>query len=338
MSKQSKTIGSPVRSRAAIACAWLLAVLLAFPGLALALGLGQIVVKSKPGEPFLAEIAIVSANPAELQDLRVRLASPETFRRIGLEPPDATLAALQFAVALDDQGRPVIRVTSATPPPGPLLTFLLEVDWGEGRLVREYSALLDAPETLAAPVQSIQAPAVAPANTIPRPDAPPAEAPAPSPEPEILAEALPPAEAPAEPVPQPEVEPTAVPPAPVAESPQPETADADYRVEAGDTLSEIASGMDRRGRSLDQTMLALLRANPDAFIGGNINLVRQGAVLRMPAAEELSRYSAGEAAAIVRTQVAEWREARAARLQAAEIARAGAAGASAAAIADSGAD
>src|SRR5690606_27854783 len=66
------------------------------------------------------------------------------------------------------------------------------------------------------------------------------------------------------------------------------------------------------------------------------NLVRQGAVLRMPPAEELSRYSASEAAAMVRTQVAEWREARAARLQAAEIARAGAAGASAEAVAATG--
>jgi pilus assembly protein FimV len=92
-------------------------------------------------------------------------------------------------------------------------------------------------------------------------------------------------------------------------------------VRGGDTLSEIASGL-HSGRSLDQTMLALLRANPDAFIGGNINLVRQGAVLRMPRAEELSRYSSGEAAAIVRAQVTEWREARQARRQPAPVAAA----------------
>src|SRR3546814_10105829 len=107
---QSSKGKSPMRGRrAAIACAWLLAALLAIPGLALALGLGQIVVKSKPGEPFLAEIPVVAANPAELRDLQVRLASPETFRRIGLQPPDATLTALQFTVARDAQGRPVIR-------------------------------------------------------------------------------------------------------------------------------------------------------------------------------------------------------------------------------------
>src|SRR3546814_3324379 len=81
------------------------------------------------------------------------LASPETFARVGLEPPDSTVSGLQFTVALDPQGRPVIRVTSAEPINASLLTFLLEVDWGQGRLVREYSALLDAPETVAAPAQ-----------------------------------------------------------------------------------------------------------------------------------------------------------------------------------------
>src|SRR3546814_13981707 len=75
----------------------------------------------------------------------------ETFARVGLEPPDSTVSGLQFTVALDPQGKPVIRVTSAEPINASLLTFLLEVDWGQGRLVREYSALLDAPGTVAAP-------------------------------------------------------------------------------------------------------------------------------------------------------------------------------------------
>src|SRR5690606_20083395 len=160
----------------------------------------------------------------------------------------------------------------------------------------------------------------------------------PVPEPEVVTEALPPPAVPEPEAPQPAPAVEPAPPA-VAEAPaepMPAAADADYLVQAGDTLSEIASGLDRRGRTLDQTMLALLRANPDAFIGGNINLVRQGAVLRMPPAEELSRYSAGEAAAMVRTQVAEWREARAARLQAAGIARAGAAGVGTEAVANGG--
>jgi pilus assembly protein FimV len=94
-------------------------------------------------------------------------------------------------------------------------------------------------------------------------------------------------------------------------------------VRAGDTLSEIAAGLPSAGYNLDQTMLALLRANPGAFIGDNINRLKAGAVLRMPQADELSRYSAGEAAAVVRTQVAQWREARAPQQQPAAIADAG---------------
>src|SRR3546814_11344879 len=93
---------------------------------------------------------------------------------------DSTVSGLQFTVALDPQGKPVIRVTSAEPINASLLTFLLEVDWGQGRLVREYSALLDAPETVAAPAQPpIQAPSAAPSHTIcrepddPTPAAPP---------------------------------------------------------------------------------------------------------------------------------------------------------------------
>lgn len=312
----------PRPRRGLVACAWLLAALLAVPGLAMALGLGQIVVKSQPGQPLLAEIPIIAANPAELEDLKVHLASAETFRRVGLQPPDASVTNLQFMVAVDAQGRPVIRVTSPTPPSQPLLTFLLEVDWGEGRLVREYSALLDAPQTVAAPVQAIQAPTVAPANTIERTP----------PEPEVVAEALPAEPAPVIPSaapppsvtpPEPEVAAAPVPAAPVPAAPVPAarvpasaaSTGNDYTVRAGDTLSEIASRLGHAGRSLDQAMLALLHANPDAFIGGNVNLVKQGAVLRMPQSDELTRYSAGEAAAMVRAQVAQWREARAPQRQ-----------------------
>ncbi|HWI23597.1 MAG TPA: hypothetical protein VNS59_01585, partial [Lysobacter sp.] len=117
--------------------------LVAVAGPAAALGLGQIQVKSKVDQPLLAEIPVISSDPGELEQLQARLASPETFRRIGLEPPTGAAADLQFAVALDARGNPVIRVTSSAPVSQPLVTFLVEVDWGAGRLVREYSALLD---------------------------------------------------------------------------------------------------------------------------------------------------------------------------------------------------
>ena len=80
-------------------------------------------------------------------------------------------------------------------------------------------------------------------------------------------------------------------------------------MQRGQTLSQIASGLGQDYR-LDQTMLALLRANPDAFINGNINLLKQGAVLRVPPPAEVAQLGESEAAALVRDQLAEWRQAR----------------------------
>ena len=97
--------------------AWVLLLLALVAGPAFALGLGQIEVKSQRDQPLLAEIPIISSDPAELENLQARLASPETFARIGLEPPQGVVSDLQFTVALDAQGRPVIRVTSAVPVP-----------------------------------------------------------------------------------------------------------------------------------------------------------------------------------------------------------------------------
>src|SRR3546814_3329591 len=91
-------------------------------------------------------------------------------------------------------------------------------------------------------------------------------------------------------------------------------------VQVGDTLGKIARSIDRDGHSLDQVMLALLRANPDAFIKGNINLVKAGAVLRIPDGSELSEYSAREARAIVHEQIGQWREMRKAAEQPAAVA------------------
>jgi pilus assembly protein FimV len=278
--------------------------LLAAP--AFALGLGQIRVKSQPGQPLLAEIPIVSSDPAELQGLQARLASPETFRRVGLEPPQGIVSDLQFAPAVDERGQPVIRVTSRVPVQQAGLTFLLEVDWGQGRLVREYSALVDAPRTVAAPVAPpVTAPVAAPAGVIQRPTAPaaaPVPAPTPAPVPAPVANT--PAPAPAAPPS------AAVPSAAPAEA-------AEYGpVQRGQTLAQIASGLPGTGGySLDQTMLALLRANPDAFIGEDIHRLRAGSVLRIPGSDELARYDASQAAAIVREQTAAWRQSRRAQAQ-----------------------
>jgi pilus assembly protein FimV len=294
--------------------------MLTSPLSAWALGLGQIQVISQRDQPLLAEIPIISNDPSELESLQARLASPETFARIGLAPPQGIVSGLQFAVALSADGRPVIRVTSAAPVQQPLLTFLLEVNWGQGRLVREYSALIDTPQTAAAPVQPPIEEAATVAGTVETPTSGAiVRAPEPLP-PEPLAprpEATPPeATPPAKPGfaetptaiplnPQPEASVSAS-VAPAAPLPLPSTDGQTHTVRRGETLAGIAGGL-RRGYSLDQTIVALLRANPDAFIGGNANRLKAGAVLRLPDDAGIARYTPDEAALVVREQAAQWR-------------------------------
>lgn len=277
-----------------VVCALLL---LACSQAALALGLGDIRVLSKPGEPFLAEIPVISNEPGELENARVALASPATFARVGLQRPDGLVGDLQFRFAQTNQGRAVIRVSSRMPVEVPSLSFLIEVDWGQGRLIREYSALVDAPNTAAA----IEAPAIdAPAAAVPSDRI-------------VRSEPLP-APTPATSTPTPPPALPAAPAAPVRSAPAPVAApgEALAPVQRGQTLSQIAGQLARgSGHSLDQTMVALLRANPDAFIRGNVNLLKQGAVLRTPRQEELAGLDAAAATAIVREQAAQWRQARA---------------------------
>lgn len=250
-------------------------------GAAMALGLGDIRVLSAPGQPLLAEIPVISTTPGELDNVRVALAPAVTFERIGLPRPEGLIGELRFQVLRNADGAATIRVTSTAPVHG-ALSFLIEVDWEAGRLVREYSALVDVP--IAAPVLA------EPAIEAPRSDVDDAIVRAPA-----IAKASP--------------SPT------VAAKPMAAAAPVGIGspVQRGQTLSQIALPLARAsGHTLDQTMLALQQANPTAFIDGNINRLRQGVVLRAPAATALASIDAAAAAAQVRAQVAQWRQARAA--------------------------
>lgn len=265
---------------------------------ALALGLGDIRVLSKPGQPLLAEIPVVSADPSELENLRVALASPVTFERVGLQRPSGLVSELQFELTRNAQGRAVVRVTSQAPVETPSLSFLIEADWGQGRLVREYSALVDAPASaLAVAEPEIVAPAGTLSNTIAR---------EPAPTPATQAEPARAAAAPVAPAASRSAPASAPAPAPASIA-----ADGSLTVQRGQTLSQIAATVARGSQvSRDRAMIALLRANPEAFIRGNVNLLKQGAVLRMPGADAVAAIDAGEAAALVREHTAQWRQAR----------------------------
>ncbi|MGH9897079.1 MAG: type IV pilus assembly protein FimV, partial [bacterium] len=122
-------------------------------GEVLALGLGDIELDSALNEPLRAEIRLLSATPEDLASLKVSLASAETFERYGLHRP-LYLTRLTFTV--EPSGRTdgnVVRVRSQEPITEPFVTFLVEATWPRGRLLREYTVLLD-PPTFAPPPAS----------------------------------------------------------------------------------------------------------------------------------------------------------------------------------------
>lgn len=293
-----------------------------------ALDIERIELKSGVGQPLLAEIPVVSAAPDDLRRLQARLASPATFARIGLERPHGLVATLRFQVARNAGGKPVIRVTSVAPVEQEFLKFLVQVDWGDGRLVREYSISLSAPDAIASPMP--------PSVGLPEADVPgfiervtPREAiPLAADVGPGVTEA---AHARAQPIPlaasvptKPPASTTNVAKKPAATATPAQGTDSrapsapglglapsagDYGpVRSGDMLSKIARDYVNDRHNLDQVMLALLRVNPDAFIGGNINLLRRGGILRAPPEAELSRYDATEAAAMVQEHIRAWRE------------------------------
>src|SRR6185295_2527578 len=164
---------------------WGITPLLAAPVGAWALGLGNSELKSALNQPFQAQIDIVSATPDDLQGLKVSLAPPEMFERYGLDRP-AFLQNLQFRLVTDRSGRGVVQVTSAQSIAEPFLTLLVEATWPRGRVLKEFTVLLDPPVLLPAPAspQSVQPaetrPSSSPGGAISRTPSPqPARQPAP---------------------------------------------------------------------------------------------------------------------------------------------------------------
>jgi pilus assembly protein FimV len=289
---------------------------------ALALGLGRLSVQSALGEPLRADIDITSIAPEEASSLQVKIASPDAYRSAGVEY-SAALASTQVAVARRADGRPYLRVASDRPVSEPFVDVILELVWSSGRLVREYTLLLDPPRVAnaapaavaAAPVITAQpraqapapapiaAPAPAPAQGPAETPAPaPARAPAAAPPPPPVAKA--PAPAPKRSVPTPRPAPRATAKAAPAPAPAPARAatPGEVQVRRGDTLSGIAARIQPAGVSLDQMLVAMLRSNPQAFIDNNMNRMRAGEVLKVPSAEQAGGISPNDARDIIVAQ------------------------------------
>jgi pilus assembly protein FimV len=261
-----------------------------------AAGLGKITVLSPLGQPLRAEID-VNATREELMSMNARLASPEAFRQVGIEYVQG-IANIRFTVDKRKDGQPYLRMTSDRPINEPFIDVLVELTWSSGRMVREYTVLLDPPEGLtpAAPV-AVAAPTAAKPSPAQKPVATPAAAPTAAPAP----------------VPAPVAEKPAPVPAPVSEKPAPAQAKEPAAakggdgvgsrvVKSGDTLTKIAAQTKPEGVSLDQMLVALLRSNEGAFDGGNMNRLRAGKILNIPNAEASAAATPAEARQVVVAQ------------------------------------
>ncbi|MHB1401055.1 MAG: type IV pilus assembly protein FimV [Thiobacillus sp.] len=260
--------------------------LIAMPLMAHAAGLGKLSVTSALGQPLVAEIELFAADKAELDSLSASLASDQAFRdaRVEFAP---VLSSLRFTVAKKPNGKAVLKVSSSRPVNDPFIDMLVELNWASGRLVREYTMLLDPPG-----MGSVQT--VTPVAVAPTPVAKPAPAAAPQ------AQAVP--ADPAAPGAPGAPAAAAVKPAPVPQTVAPDR----VKVERGDTLTGIASRVRPEGVSLEQTLLGLYRENDQAF-DGNMNRLKAGKTLKVPSVEKVAAIPQREAVRELRLQAEDWR-------------------------------
>ena len=250
---------------------------------AFAAGLGRLTVTSGLGQPLRAEIDLTSVSRDEAGSLAARLASPAAYRQAGVEYNTA-LMNVRMAVDRRADGQYFIRLTSIQPVNDPIVDALVELTWANGRLLREYTFLLDPVDMKPAPQPSppVAAPLVAPPPAAPVEQAPPAPPPVATP-------------APVRPTAQPVVQ------------PKPAGVTGSYEVKKGDTLGKIARQAQSDGVTLDQMLVALQRANQDAFIGGNVNRLKSGVILSIPDKEAAASVAPSDARRLIAAQSADWR-------------------------------
>lgn len=258
------------------------------PSALYALGLGEIRLNSALNQPFDAEIELVSATQEDLGALRASLAPVDAFARYGLDRP-AFLSEFSFQVTRDASGRDVLRVTSPRPVTEPFVTLLVEANWPRGRLLREYTVLLDPPVFAPGPAASetVSAPLASSGGAT---SARPAPAPSASAQSGTYAPATS-RSAPADlPAARPSLEPGGT-----------------YQVRPNDTLYRIASRLSPGSRAdVNRAMVSIYQNNPNAF-DGNINVLRSGSTLHLPDSSQIQAISAAEASAEVARQYEAWR-------------------------------
>lgn len=309
-----------------------------------ALGLGKLTVHSGLDEALNAEIELSATSQDELNKLKATLASREEFENAGIERP-VHLTGIKYTVGRRTDGRPVLKLTSDQPMREPFLHFLLQIDASGARMVREYTALLDPPHLIASKSENITAPIAdpvrietdtAPASTpaaqppVSNAETPPVSEPAPATVPAAPASAntgaahtdealLGPgandnntAAVTTQPTPAVEAdarttgataanEPSSYPSA---------AAPTQYGpVRPGETLSKITRQLQiDRDLAPEQVMLALLKANKSAFFHDNVNNLKAGKILTIPAREDIAASPRTQALKEFRAQYSAWQE------------------------------
>ena len=268
-----------------------------------ALGLGDIELHSALNEPLNADVRILSAQPGDLSNASVRLAPNDEFARAGIERP-ALLSDIKFTIVPGKDGTATLSITSTQPIREPFLDFIVQLNWQSGRLLREYTLLLDPPVF----GEEQKAPVAAPVAEAPPKPAVPASPPQPAP----MAASVPASPAPAA--------------APQQVSPTAGNAggnEIESRVkndkgaisygptQRNDTLWNIATTLlPDDSVSVYQMMLALLKENSQAFYDNNINSLKAGYVLRVPEKSAVMAIDKEQAVREAARQYQRWQESR----------------------------
>lgn len=250
-----------------------------------ALGLGEIKLNSALNQPLDAEIALLQVRDLSEREIIAGLATPKDFERLGVDRP-FFLLDMKFDVDLKNASGPILRISSKKPVKEPFLNFIVQAQWPSGKLLREYTVLVDLPifsGAQAEPASPVQTSRPSPSvNTNPNNS---------TSSPRATSSNLTVPERGDRPVSRPRVS-------------EPSFNGSEYGpVKSNDNLWDIA----RRVRpdssvTVQQTMLAIQRLNPDAFINNNINLIRRGQVLRVPSRDEIAQTSSQQAVRQVAAQ------------------------------------
>ena len=271
-----------------------LAIGLVLSGFSYAISMGDINVTNTLGEPMNVLIELGTASKDEISSLSAHLASPEIFKNAGLDYPSG-LPPLNFKIETNANGESYIKITSAQPINEPFVNLLVELTWSSGKLLREYTFLLDPPGYVPVQPQPAEVKPVEPSIV----DVSELE---PKGKEEIIESPLPSTPLMAD-------ERQVVNEMPVAVNKPNESSNATsgaIKVKRGDTLSKLALQIKSPDVSLERALVALYHTNADAFDGKNMNRLKIGKILQIPEQSELDDLSQMKAVKEIRAQADDW--------------------------------